>query len=71
MEKGSRMAHGDPRPARTQSRDQQSSFFFRFFYEAILIVCTRYLLFTSMIPVMGNDPRNYQGRGIIAVLLLC
>ena len=45
-------------------------------YEAA--VCTRYLLFTSLaficsvgemcIPFMGKDPRNRQGRGVIAEL---
>ena len=31
MENGSGMAHKDPRPARTPSRDQQPSFFFWFY----------------------------------------
>ena len=36
MENGGRMAHGNPRPARTPSRQQQIIVFFRILYEAVI-----------------------------------
>ena len=74
MENGSRTAHGDPRSARTPPREQQASCVSDLFCKTV--VCTWYLVpvvhvtglcmvLASCIPFMGNDPRNYQGRGIL------
>ena len=65
-ENGSRMAHGDPRPARTPSREQQSSTFFWIFYEeqhvtviyAVTVFCRvaeSYTLYGERPPAIRSD----------------
>ena len=70
-----RMAHGDPRPARTPSSREQQSSFFRVSYEAVVQhvpyvtdfcrVCRRVVY-----PSRGTTRRNFQflGTGVAAAL---
>ena len=61
-----KMAHGDPRPARTPSSREQRSSFFHFFYEAIVQHVTYVTHFcrvdNSCIPgpFMENDPPQFS-----------
>ena len=61
---GSSTAHGDPRPATTPSREQQSSYFW-IFYEAVVHV-TYVTVFLGVgrvvYPSWGTTPRNFHGR---------
>ena len=65
MENGSRTARGDPRLARTPSREQQSILFSLIFYEAE--VCTCYLRQWSLYrwrvvyPSWGTTPAIIRG----------
>ena len=69
------MAHGDPRPALTpSSREQQSSSFQFFFYEAVIQHVT-YVTDICRVgrvvhPSWGTTPRNLQfsGTGVVAAL---
>ena len=71
-----RMAHGDPRPARTpSSRGQRSSFFSGFFNEGVVKNVTYVTDFgrigmKACIPLMGNEPPQFQfsGTGVVAAL---
>ena len=65
MDGGSRMAHENPRPARTPSREQLSLFCF-VFYETIPVDYIRrcFLLCRCVVYLSrGTTPHNSQGRG--------
>ena len=65
MDNGSRTAHGDPRPVRTPSREQLSSYSFWIFDRQYLLttdvagVCTVVWLYFT--PFIGNDPPQLSG----------
>ena len=71
-----RMAHGDPRPARTpSSRGQRWSFFSGFFKEGVVQHVTYVTDFCRVgrrivYPSWGTTPRNFQfsGTGVVAAL---
>ena len=72
-----RMAHGDPRPARTpSSREQQPFSFSEFFYEAVVhhVLLTYVTEFRKVVrvvyPPWGTTHRNFQfsGTGVVAAL---
>ena len=68
-----RMAHGNPRPARTPSRKQRSSFFGDF-HEAVVQHVTYVTDFSRVgrvvYPVWGTTRRDFQfsGTGVVAAL---
>ena len=59
-----RMAHGDPRPARTPSSREQRSFFFIFFHEAIVQHVTYVTDFCrvgrAVYPSWGTTPPHFS-----------
>ena len=65
MYNGSRTAHGDPRPARTPSRQMLPSYFFWILDEAVTDDYIRhwnlYVVSLCCIPFMGNDPPQFSG----------
>ena len=71
-----RMAHGDPRPARTpSSRGQRSCFFRFFFYKAVVQKVSDVTDHCGAgrrvyYPPWGTTPRNFQfsGTGVLAAL---
>ena len=71
-----RMAHGDPRPARTpSSRGQRSSSFSGFFNEGVVKHVTYEVtdfcrVGTRVYPSRGTTPRNFQfsATGVVAAL---
>ena len=69
-----RMAHGDPRPARTPSSREQRSPFSSFSYEAVVqhvtYITDFYRVGRVVYPSWGTTPRNFHfsGTGIVAAL---
>ena len=66
----SRMAHGEPKPARTPSSHEQRSSSV-FVHEAVVQHVTYYVTdFESCIPFKGTTPRNFRfsGTGVVAAL---
>ena len=64
---GRRMAHGDPRPARTPSSREQRSSFYRVFYETVVQHVAE---LAELYTLDGTTPRNFQfsGTGVVAAL---
>ena len=75
------MAHGDPRPARTPSREQRSSFFLFFLFRRQLVqhgTSLTSLIFVELLVLVesyvypwGTTPRNFQAAASYSCAATC